>query len=75
MPLKEGFPDFTLFYVVPRQTQNKVYNVFIKTKDYQHTSYPAHLKLTVKNTDHAYAAKLIPYSQCVVTFQFVLSVF
>jgi len=36
------------------------------------TSYPTHLKLTVKNKDHAYAEQLIPHSQCVVMHQLVL---
>jgi hypothetical protein len=29
-------------------------------KDCEHTSYPTHPKLSVKNTNHAYGKQLIP---------------
>ena len=78
-PQEKGFPHFPLLYLVPTQTQNKVilyshkhktrlYCIHKNKKHYEHTSYPAHLKLTVKNKDHAYAAQLIPHSQCVVVY-------
>ena len=39
-------------------------------KEYEHTTYPTHIKLTVKNKDHAYTEQLIPHGQFVATLPF-----
>jgi len=38
-------------------------------QDYEHTSYPTHLKLTVKNKVYASAEQLIPHGQWVGTYR------
>jgi hypothetical protein len=49
-------------------TKQHLYCIHTNKKDYEHTSDSTHLKLTVKNKDHAYTQQLIPHSQCVVVY-------
>jgi len=44
----------------PHKHKTMLYCIHTNKKHYKHTSYPTHLKLTVKNKDHAYAEQLIP---------------
>jgi hypothetical protein len=68
-PQEEVLPDFTLLYLVPtHNTKQTLYCIYKNKKHYKHTSYPTHLKLTVKNKDHAVAEQLIPHGQCGVVY-------
>ena len=65
---KKRFPRFYTNLCDPHtDTKWELYCIHKNKKDYKHTSYPTHLKLIVKNKDHAYAEQLIPNGQCVVT--------
>ena len=69
MPTKKRFPTFYTTLSGPHtNTKRQLYCIHTNKKHYKHTSYPTHLKLTVKNKDHAYAEQLIPHSQCVVVY-------
>ena len=75
MPTRKRFPTFSTTLSGPHTNtkqgykhKTRLYCIHKNKKHYEHTSYPAHLKLTVKNKDHAYAAQLIPHSQCVVVY-------
>jgi len=75
MSIRKKFPRFYTISCGPHTNTKQGCTVFIKNKkDYEHTSYPKHLKLTDKNKVDAYIEKLIPHSHCVM-FQLVLSVF
>ena len=68
MPLRKRFPRFYNILRSPHtNTKQRFYSIHNNKKDYEQTTYPTHLKLTVKNKDHAYSEQLIPHSQCVVT--------
>jgi hypothetical protein len=53
----------------PHKHKKILYCIHKTKQDYEHTSYPAHLKLTVKNKVHASAEQLIPHGQCVVAYR------
>jgi hypothetical protein len=50
------------------KTKQTLYSIHKNQKHYKHTPYPTHLKLTVKNKDHAYPEQLIPHGQCGVVY-------
>jgi len=52
----------------PHKHKTRLYCIHKNKKHYEQVSYPTHLKLIVKNKDHAYAKQLIPHSQCVVVY-------
>jgi len=64
---------FPWFYTIlcgsHTKTKWRFYCVHDNTKDYEHTTYPTHLQLTVQTNDHAYTEQLILHSQFVVTYQ------
>jgi hypothetical protein len=73
MPIRKRFPRFYTILCGPHtNTKRGLYSIHKNKKDYEHTSYPTHLKLTVQNKDHAFAEQLIPHSQCIVTYRLVL---
>jgi len=59
---------FHSFIWSPHKHKTTLYCIHKNKKHYEHTSYPAHLKLTVNNKDHAYAEQLIPHSQRAVVY-------
>ena len=63
------FPRFYTTLSDPHtNTKQGLYCIHKNKKHYEHTPYPTHLKLIVKNKDHAYAEQLIPHSRCVVVY-------
>jgi hypothetical protein len=69
MPTTKSFPTFYTTLSGPHtNTKQQLYCIHTNKKHYKHTSYPTHIKLTVKNKDHAYAEQLIPHGQCVVVY-------
>jgi hypothetical protein len=77
MPTRKRFPRFYTILSGPyTNTKQGLYYIHKNKKDYEHTSYPTHLKLTVKNKNDAYTEQLITHSQCVAVYtSWYLSVF
>jgi hypothetical protein len=71
-PIRKRFPKFYIISGGPHTNTKLGYNVLVQTNSTINTSYPTQLKLTVKNKNHAYAAHLIPHSQCVIKYQSVM---
>jgi len=55
MPLREQLPRYcTILCAAHTNTQQRFYCIRNNEKHYKHTTYPTHLKLTIKYNDHAY---------------------
>ena len=74
MPTIKRFPTFHTTLSGPHtNTKQQLHCIHKNKKHYKHTSYPTHLKLTVKNKNHAHNEQLIPHGQCVGSvYQLVL---
>ena len=69
MPTIKRFPTFHTTLSSPHtNTKQQLYCIHTNKKHYKHTSYPTHLKLTVKNKDDTHTEQLIPHGQCVVVY-------